>query len=284
MESVKIIECPRDAMQGLKKIIPTDEKVDYLNALLKVGFHSLDFGSFVSPAAVPQLADTMEVLSGLHLEETQTELLVIVANEKGAQQAIAFPEIKYVGYPFSLSETFQQRNTRRSIEDSLALVNLIQDMCMRTGKELLVYLSMGFGNPYGDAWAPELVLEYAEKIQDMGVKILSLADTVGSADGDTIRNVFTQIIPAFPDLEIGAHFHSTPFAWQEKIEAAFQSGCRRFDGALKGYGGCPFAKDELTGNIPTEHLIQFLESQNINTGLNALELAKCLTRAEILMA
>lgn len=277
---VKIIECPRDAMQGIKTFIPTDVKIEYLNQLLKAGFDTLDFGSFVSPTAIPQMADTVQVLAGLNLDNTNTRLLAIVANFRGAEDAVAYEEISYIGYPFSLSETFQQRNTRRSVQDSLVLVSEIQDLCMRSRKELVVYLSMGFGNPYGDPWSADLVIEFAEKISHLGVNIISLADTVGNADPETIQSVFSRIIPAFPEVELGAHFHSTPFNWSAKIEAAYTAGCRRFDGAIKGFGGCPFAKDELTGNIATENLLAFMHSQNEITGIQPEIFAECMKASE----
>lgn len=277
--SVKIIECPRDAMQGIQTQIPTEVKIEYLNQLLMSGFDTLDFGSFVSPVAIPQMADTVRVLAGLNLEQTKTKLLAIVANSRGASDAIAYDEISYLGYPFSLSETFQQRNTRRSVASALELVAEIQDMCLRTRKQLVVYLSMGFGNPYGDLWSADMVTEYTEKMQALGVTIVSLADTTGSADATAIEEVFNRVIPAFPEMEIGAHFHAHPHAWQAKVEAAYLAGCRRFDGAMKGFGGCPFASDQLTGNIATENLITFMQSQNEDTGVDPNQLEACLQAA-----
>lgn len=278
--SVKIIECPRDAMQGIKTWIPTDAKIRYMNQLLKAGFDTLDFGSFVSAVAVPQMADTVQVLSGLELDTTNTKLLAIVANSRGASEAIAFDEITYLGYPFSLSETFQQRNTRRSVESALELVAEIQDMCFRTRKQLVVYLSMGFGNPYGDPWSADMVMQYTEKMQDLGVGIVSLADTTGSADASVIQSVFSQVMPAFPDMEIGAHFHAQPHNWRAKVEAAYASGCRRFDGAIKGFGGCPFASDNLTGNIATENLLSYLAEQKAETGVDADAMQACVLAAD----
>jgi len=268
MSPLKLIECPRDAMQGITHFIDTDYKVEYLNALLKAGFHTLDFGSFVSPQAIPQMQDTREVIPQLDLDNTRTKLLAIVANFRGAEDAVAYPEIDYLGYPFSLSETFQQRNTKRSRADSLELIAEMQDLCMRNRKELVVYLSMGFGNPYGDDWSADLVLDYAHTISQMGVGIISLADTVGSAEPAIIRSVYEALIPQLPEVEIGAHFHATPSTWEGKIAAAYEAGCRRFDGALKGYGGCPFAKDDLTGNVATENIIHFLEQNGERTGID----------------
>ncbi len=268
MSNLKLIECPRDAMQGIKNFIDTEVKIEYLNALLKVGFHTLDFGSFVSPKAIPQMADTREVLAKLEIENSPTKLLAIIANLRGAEDAVAFPEISYLGFPFSLSETFQQRNTNNSRESALHLVAEMQDLCSRNRKELVVYLSMGFGNPYGDLWSAELALEYALKVKALGVGIISLADTVGSAAPESIREVFQLIQQELPDTEIGAHFHATPYNWESKIAAAYESGCRRFDGALKGFGGCPFAKEELTGNVATENIVRYLEGKGEVLGLN----------------
>lgn len=279
MSEIQLIECPRDAMQGIKTFIDTQVKIDYLNALLKVGFHTLDFGSFVSPKAIPQMADTREVLAGLEIENSATKLLAIVANLRGAEDAVAYPEISYLGFPFSLSETFQQRNTNNSRENALELVAEMQDLCMRNRKELVVYLSMGFGNPYGDAWSAELALDYAHQIQKLGVGIISLADTVGSAEPETIREVFTLIRRELPHTEIGAHFHATPYNWEGKIAAAYEAGCRRFDGALKGFGGCPFAKEELTGNVATENIVRYLEGKGEVLELNTEAMQKGLEMA-----
>jgi hydroxymethylglutaryl-CoA lyase len=273
---VQLIECPRDAMQGINSFIPTAQKVKYLNQLLQCGFHTLDFGSFVSPKAIPQLADTVEVIQQLELENTSTELLAIVANLRGAEVAVGWEEIKYIGYPFSISETFQLRNTQKTIVESLSLLKEIQDLCMRNRKTLVVYLSMGFGNPYGDTWSPEIVLDWAEKVQQEGVSIISLADTTGVATPESIQSLFTTLIPAWPQVIFGAHFHSTPDTWEEKIEAAWNSGCRRFDGALKGIGGCPFAKEELTGNLATENIYHWLTQKNIPTNVSETELHQAL--------
>ncbi len=265
----KIVECPRDAMQGLKDFIPTEKKIDYLNALLKVGFDTLDFGSFVSPKAIPQLRDTAEVLSGLELNP-QTKLLAIVANEKGAEMASKYSEIKYLGFPFSISEEFQKRNTNRSISEAVETVKNLQKISEESHKELIIYISMGFGNPYGENWNTDLVLDWCKKMRDLGIKTLSLSDTVGIATPDRIQEVFAKVIPEMKDVEIGAHLHTLPFHWFEKIDAAYQAGCRRFDGAIKGFGGCPMAKDDLVGNLPTEKLLTYLQKQQIPHDLNLL--------------
>lgn len=258
---IKIIECPRDAMQGLKDFIPTEVKVAYLNQLLKVGFDTIDFGSFVSPKAIPQMADTAEVLSRLELDQSTSKLLAIVANKRGAEDACQFEEIRYLGYPFSVSETFQVRNTNATIEESLGRVGEIQDLAKKYNKELVVYLSMGFGNPYGDEWNVGIVQRWADKLIEMEVKILQLSDTIGVASPQSIAYLFSNLLPHYQGVEFGAHFHTTPNTWMEKIEAAYNSGCRRFDGALKGFGGCPMAKDDLTGNMPTENLIAYFKNQ-----------------------
>lgn len=254
---VKIIECPRDAMQGWPEFIPTTDKIRYLNTLLRVGFDTLDFGSFVSPKAIPQLRDTAEVLEGLQLENTSTKLLAIVANARGATEAAAFPQINYLGYPFSISETFQQRNTNASMEESLIRVEEITALCATHRKEPVIYISMGFGNPYGDAWNPDIVIHWVRKLAGMGIRIIALADTVGVSTPESIRHLFSSIIPEFPDVELGAHLHTHPATWKEKIDAAYESGCRRFDSAFNGIGGCPMADDRLVGNMATEHLIQY---------------------------
>ncbi len=277
---IQLIECPRDAMQGIPEFIPTDTKVDYLNTLLRVGFHTLDFGSFVSPKAIPQMRDTREVLARLDLSATDTRLLAIVANERGAVDACSFQEIRYIGFPFSVSETFQQRNTNSSIEQSLAAVADMQDLCVRSGKELVVYLSMAFGNPYGDPWEPEVVAQWAHRLAALGINILSLADTVGVANPAIIRQLFEAVIPAYPHITWGAHLHTTPYTWLEKMEAAWEAGCRRFDGALKGFGGCPMATDTLTGNMATENIVRFLDEKGIATGLNGAMLTQATAKAD----
>lgn len=254
---LKLIECPRDAWQGHHPFIATAQKIHYLNLLLQVGFDTLDFGSFVSPKAMPQVSDTAEVVEGLDLEKTSTKLLAIVANERGAQQACEFEQIQFLGYPFSISETFQRRNTNAGLKESVARVQAMQELCEAHGKALVVYISMGFGNPYGDPWSPELSGQWVEYLAQLGVKIFSLSDTVGVAQTDDIRSVFQKLIATRPDLEFGSHFHTRPLDWREKVAAAYDAGCRRFDGALLGYGGCPMAQDDLVGNMPTERLLEF---------------------------
>jgi hydroxymethylglutaryl-CoA lyase len=267
-EPIKLIECPRDAMQGIHDFIPTAIKAEYLNLLLQVGFDTLDFGSFVSPKAIPQLRDTAEVLSMLDLSQTSTKLLAIVANLRGVEDAVRYPEISYLGFPFSISETFQQRNTNSSISQSLDTVEQMLSHCDKAGKTAVVYLSMGFGNPYGDEWKPEIVHHWASALVDKGVSILALSDTTGVSTPEKISALLPALIADFPTVEIGLHLHSTPERRLEKIKAAFDSGCKRFDSAIKGYGGCPMAADDLTGNMATEDVLQYLNAQNIQTGLN----------------
>ncbi|WP_255578258.1 hydroxymethylglutaryl-CoA lyase [Chitinophaga sp. sic0106] len=278
---LKLIECPRDAMQGWHRIISTEEKVEYLNALLKVGFDTIDFGSFVSPKAIPQMADTAKVLPQLDLSGSKSKLLAIVANVRGAEEAVIFDEISYLGFPFSVSETFQLRNTNKTIAESLEQVQTIQELCIKNKKELVVYISMGFGNPYGDAYSPEIVLRWVEEMVKMEITTISLADTVGVADPVAIRNLFSHLIPAYPQVEIGAHFHAAPNNWQEKVMAAWEHGCRRFDSALKGIGGCPMAKDELVGNLATENLIAFCEQHQAPLQLDHAALRKAQALADI---
>jgi hydroxymethylglutaryl-CoA lyase len=265
---IKIVECPRDAMQGIKPFIPTETKARYINHLLKVGFHTIDFGSFVSPKAIPQMKDTAEVLSQLELEEGGTQLLAIVANKRGANDASQFEKITYLGYPFSISETFQLRNTNATIEESVERVKAIQEICVNSGKKLVLYVSMGFGNPYGDPWNVEIVQKWVDMLSAIDIKIFQLSDTIGVANPVNIEYLFSHLIKAYPNLEIGAHFHTQPHNWREKIEAAYSNGCRRFDGAIKGFGGCPMAKDDLTGNMPTEHLIRYCQDHQIETGID----------------
>jgi len=264
---IKLVECPRDAMQGLHEFIDTPLKAAYINLLLQVGFDTIDFGSFVSPKAIPQLKDTKEVLSLLNLN-SDTKLLAIVANLRGVEEAIQYPEISYLGFPFSISETFQQRNTNSSISESLDTIDKLLERCDHSDKTAVVYLSMGFGNPYGDPWNMEIVAEHTEQLISKGVKILSFADTTGVSTPEKIREIIPGMISRFPEVEIGVHLHSTPATRREKIEAAFESGCLRFDSALKGYGGCPMASDELTGNLATEDLISYFEEQNVELGLD----------------
>lgn len=265
---MKIIECPRDAMQGIKEFIPTQTKVNYLNSLLKVGFDTIDFGSFVSPKAIPQMQDTAEVLKQLDLGATKSKLLAIVANTRGAEQACGFDEIHYLGFPFSVSETFQQRNANSSIAESLVRVEEIQNLCLKHHKELVVYISMAFGNPYGDVWNSDIVINWTKKLSDMGIRIIALSDTVGVSDKENIHYLFSNIIPEFKGVEIGAHLHSTKEKALEKIAAAYNSGCQRFDVAIHGFGGCPMAKDDLTGNLATEDLELFFDTHNIPLNLN----------------
>ncbi len=278
-EKIKLVECPRDAMQGIGEFIPTDKKIAYLNQLLKVGFDTLDFGSFVSPKAIPQLADTGEVLAGLDLSETKTKLLAIVANLRGAKAALEHPEIEYLGYPFSISETFQIRNTRKTIAESLDLVREVQALCEEKGKSLVVYISMGFGNPYGDEWSPEIAANWVAEIAKIGVKTISLADTVGSADAAVIQPLFETLIPAFPEVEFGGHFHAAAEKRAMKLKAAWDGGCRSFDSAMLGYGGCPFAEDDLVGNISTESLLDFLKTENVEVKLDGESFSEALLGA-----
>ncbi|MCB9293583.1 MAG: hydroxymethylglutaryl-CoA lyase [Lewinellaceae bacterium] len=265
---VKVIECPRDAMQGIKEFIPTEKKAAYINKLLRANFDTIDFGSFVSPKAIPQMRDTAEVLGRLHLSDSRSKLLAIVANRRGANDAVQFDEIAYLGYPFSISETFQLRNTNATIEESAGRVGQIQDICLAHGKQLVVYISMGFGNPYGDPWNVEIVQRWAGRLAEMGITILQLSDTIGVASPESISYLFSDLIPAYPDVEFGAHFHTVPDKWKEKVATAYQYGCRRFDGAVKGFGGCPMAKDDLTGNMPTENMLFYFLDEGIDTGVD----------------
>lgn len=274
---MKIIECPRDAMQGISDFIPTEKKVAYLNALLKVGFDTLDSGSFVSPKAIPQMKDTADVLS--QLNDSKTKLLAIVANQRGADDACAFERIDYLGYPFSVSETFQQRNTNKSIGQSLSLVEDLQSSCQKHGKQLVVYLSMAFGNPYGDHWHEDIVAKWGEKLSELDVKTLALSDTIGVSNPSNIERLFSLLISEYPKVEWGAHLHTHPESWREKVETAYNSGCRRFDGAIKGFGGCPMAKDDLVGNMPTEKLVSFTQEKKIETGVNTLAFESAYNKA-----
>lgn len=270
MNPIKIIECPRDAMQGIKPFIPTERKVAYIQSLLRVGFDTIDFGSFVSPKAIPQMQDTAEVLAALDLSQTTSKLLAIIANTQGAISASQHKEIQYLGFPFSISENFQMRNTHKTIAESLVTLQEILNIADRSNKEVVAYLSMGFGNPYGDPWNVEIVGEWTQKLSDMGVKILSLSDTVGSSTPDVISYLFSNLIPQYPQIEFGAHLHTTPDKWFEKIDAAYQAGCRRYDGAIQGFGGCPMAKDDLTGNMPTEKLLSYFTTQKENTNTSPM--------------
>jgi hydroxymethylglutaryl-CoA lyase len=281
---VKLIECPRDAMQGWKTFIPTQIKVQYLNALLAVGFDTLDFGSFVSTKAIPQMADTKEVIPQLDLNNTQTKLLAIVANSRGAEEAVAYEQITYLGFPFSVSPTFQLRNTNSTVEESLRRVEGIQSLCIKSNKQLVVYLSMGFGNPYGDEYNESILLKWAEEMIKLEVRIISLADTVGVATPEQISFALNTLIPAYPHAEFGVHLHSTVDNWQAKLEAAAAAGCKRFDGALKGIGGCPMAKDELVGNMNTEWVIEYFKSKEILQSIKDEALQKCIELADEIFA
>lgn len=274
---MKIIECPRDAMQGIKDFIPTAQKVAYLNSLLKVGFDTLDFGSFVSPKAIPQMRDTANVLS--QLDDSNTRLLAIVANQRGADEACSFDRIDYLGYPFSVSENFQKRNTNKSIDQSLSLVEQLQNTCVKHNKSLVVYMSMAFGNPYGEHWHEDIVAKWGEKLSDLGVKIIALSDTIGVSNPDNIKPLFSLLIEEYPQIEWGAHLHTHLESWREKVEVAYNSGCRRFDGAIKGYGGCPMAKDDLVGNMPTEKLLSFTQEKKIETAINTLAFESAYNKA-----
>jgi hydroxymethylglutaryl-CoA lyase len=273
---LKIIECPRDAMQGIKDFIDTDHKIAYINQLLKVGFDTLDAGSFVSAKAIPQMQDSEIVFEKIDWKNSNTKLLAIVANARGAETATKFEQIKYIGYPFSISETFQIRNTNATIEESLDRTKQIIQLCNEFGKEPVIYISMGFGNPYGDEWNASIVMKWCERLIELGVKIISLSDTIGVSNPDSISYLFNYLIPKFPTIEFGAHLHTQPTNWLEKVDAAYKSGCRRFDGALKGYGGCPMAKDDLTGNMPTENMIMYFNANNISNTINVDELNKSL--------
>lgn len=278
---IKLIECPRDAMQGLKEFIPTETKAEYINQLLQSGFDTIDFGSFVSPKAIPQLRDTADVLSRLELDEGSPKLLAIVANQRGANDASQFDEIKYLGYPFSISETFQIRNTNATIEESLNRVEGIQKTCLETGKEMVVYISMGFGNPYGDPWNVETVVNWVDRLYELGIKIIQLSDTIGVSNPASISYLFSNLIPYYEPkgVEIGAHLHTTPSTWKEKIQSAWEAGCTRFDGAIKGFGGCPMAKDELTGNMPMENMVHFFKNRNEDTGVEMDAFEKAMLMA-----
>ena len=279
-ESVSLIECPRDAMQGWKTFIPTEKKVAYINSLLQVGFDTIDFGSFVSAKAIPQMQDTKEVVQQLDMSRTTSKLLAIVANVRGAEEAAEYDAITYLGFPFSVSETFQQRNTHGSIADAVMRVAEIQKICTATSKQLVVYISMGFGNPYGDAYSEKIVFDRVEKLVHSGVQIISLADTVGVATPEQVQRITSYLIQSLPGEQIGVHLHSTHNHWKEKIEAAFTAGCRRFDGALKGIGGCPMAKDDLVGNMNTEWLIDYFTKNNMRLHINQQALQQSLQLAD----
>ena len=272
-ETVKIIECPRDAMQGIKQFIPTNDKIAYLNKLLKVGYHAIDFGSFVSHGVIPQMADTAKVVDGLQLDDSVSKLIAIVANERGASDACKFEPINCLGFPFSVSETFQKRNANSTIVEAVERVKRIREICDKRNKELILYISMAFGNPYGDAYNPEIVQHWITELAQLDIRTFMLSDTIGVADPTIIRFLFSSLLPAFPLLEIGAHIHTAPHNWKAKIDAAYQNGCRRFDAAIKGYGGCPMAKDELIGNMPTEILLNYFTEEQLgnNFSISAFE-------------
>ncbi len=275
-KQISLIECPRDAMQGWKHFIPTEQKIKYINALLKVGFDTLDFGSFVSPKVVPQMADTKQVIDGLQMIDDSTKLLAIVANTRGAEEAVVFDEITYLGFPFSISPTFQIRNTNSTIEESLIRVVEIQELCIKNNKELVIYLSMGFGNPYGDAYDDEILLQWADEMVKRNINIISLADTVGVATPEQISFALTALIPKYPNTLFGVHLHSTATNWIEKLQSALDAGCTRFDGALKGIGGCPFAQDDLVGNMDSELMITYLAEKNLLKGIDTIALQESL--------
>jgi hydroxymethylglutaryl-CoA lyase len=277
--AVKIIECPRDAMQGIKMFIPTEKKIQYIQSLLRVGFDTIDFGSFVSPKAIPQMQDTAEVLHQLDLSSTHSKLLAIIANTRGAEQAAEHREIQYLGFPFSISENFQMRNTHKTIAESIVTLEEILNIAVKSGKEVVAYLSMGFGNPYGDPWDVDIVGSWTEKLSKMGVKILSLSDTIGSSTPEVIDYLFSNLIPAYPNMEFGAHLHTTPDSWHEKVDAAYKAGCLRFDGAIKGYGGCPMAKDDLTGNMPTEKMLSYFTANKVKTNLSGMSFESAYNEA-----
>ena len=270
MQNVKIIECPRDAMQGVRDWIPTKEKAQFIQSLLDCGFDTIDFGSFVSPKAIPQMKDTSELLSLLDLSSTESQLLAIVANIRGAKDAVIYDQIDYLGYPFSISENFQMRNTHKTIAQSIETLKEILNLADSKNKKVVAYLSMGFGNPYGDPWNIDIVGEWTEKLSNMGVKILSLSDTVGSSTPEIITYLFSELITKYPSIEFGAHLHTTTTKWKEKVSAAYLAGCRRFDGAIQGFGGCPMAKDDLTGNMPTEKILSYFAAEKVNTNVNSI--------------
>jgi hydroxymethylglutaryl-CoA lyase len=279
MQQVKLIECPRDAMQGIKQFIPTEMKVQYIQALLRCGFDTIDFGSFVSPKAIPQMVDTAAVLSQLDLSNTQSKLLAIIANLRGATDACQHEEIDYLGYPFSISENFQMRNTHKTIAESLILLEEILNIADSNNKKVVAYLSMGFGNPYGDPWNVEIVGQWTEKLASMGVEILSLSDTVGTSTPEIISYLFSNLIPLYPKIEFGAHLHTTPTKWHEKVDAAYLAGCRRFDGAIQGFGGCPMAKDELTGNMPTERMLSYFTATKADHNIKPMSFESAYNEA-----
>ena len=270
MSLIKVVECPRDAMQGIKNWIPTKDKISYIQSILSVGFDIVDFGSFVSPRAVPQMKDTHYVIENLDLSSTKSKLLAIVANLRGAKDACSYSQISYLGYPFSISENFQMRNTNKNIEESISELSKIIELANKNKKEVVVYLSMGFGNPYGDQWNYEIVEKWIDLLYYMNIKTISISDTIGAAKSEDIKTVFSNTVIKYPTIEFGAHFHTKPNEWYEKIDTAYRAGCKRFDSAIQGYGGCPMARDELTGNFPTEKLITYFNSKKIPLNINTL--------------
>ena len=279
MSSIKIVECSRDAMQGIKQWIPSETKLKYLQSVLSVGFDVVDFGSFVSPRVIPQMKDTGYIIDNLDLSNSKSKLLAIVANQRGALEACKHLSISYLGYPFSISETFQMRNTNKSIIESFEELNKIKSICEKYNKHLVVYLSMGFGNPYGEPWNYEIVEKWIDKLNTLKVKVISLSDTIGLAKSKDIEIIFSNLIPKYNKIEFGSHFHANPDQWFDKVNSAYKSGCRRFDGAILGFGGCPMAKDDLTGNIPTEKLISFFNSKALKTNINSLNFESCYNHA-----
>ena len=279
MSSIKIVECPRDAMQGIKQWIPSEIKLDYLQSVLSVGFDVVDFGSFVSKRAIPQMSDSAYIIDQLDLSNTTSKLLAIVANERGALDACSHSSLSYLGFPFSISEIFQMRNTNKSISESFEELKKIKTISEKYSKNLVVYLSMGFGNPYGEPWNYEIVEKWIDKLSDLKIQVISLSDTIGTAVPDDIFNIFSNIIPRYTQVEFGAHFHTKPDDWFKKIDSAYRAGCKRFDGAIQGFGGCPMAKDELTGNLPTEKLISYFNTLNKKTSINSLNFESCYNHA-----
>ena len=279
MSSIKIVECSRDAMQGIKQWIPSKIKLDYLQSVLSVGFDVVDFGSFVSKRAIPQMSDSAFIIDNLDLSNTKSKLLAIVANERGALDACNHSSLSFLGFPFSISEIFQMRNTNKNINESFEELKRIKDIAEKNNKKLIVYLSMGFGNPYGEPWNYQIVEKWIEKLSSLKIEIISLSDTIGTADPDDIHNIFSNLIPNYKHIEFGAHFHTKPDEWFKKIDSAYNAGCRRFDGAIQGFGGCPMAKDELTGNLPTEKVISYFNSINKKTNINSLNFESCYNHA-----
>ena len=279
MSQIKIIECPRDAMQGIKKWIPSKDKLSYIQSVLSVGFDIVDFGSFVSPRSIPQMKDTQFIIENIDLSSTSSKLLAIVANERGALDACKYPSISFLGYPFSISETFQMRNTNKSISESILELKKIKSFCMKNHKELVVYLSMGFGNPYGEPWNYEIVEKWIDILDQIEIKVISISDTTGQAKTNDIKKIYSSLIPKYNNIEFGAHFHTLPNHWFNKINSAYESGCRRFDGAILGFGGCPMAKDELTGNIPTEKLLSYFNTIGQKINIDPLNFETCYNDA-----